>query len=88
MIGGQENIRYCGSPIAWFDETAQQKSVCLIEFTGSELTQIPLEIPIIQPLQSIKGSLSQIEQQLRIWKDYQGDKPVWLDIEVATRLPR
>ncbi|BBV00180.1 exonuclease subunit SbcD [Providencia hangzhouensis] len=87
VIGGQENIRYCGSPIALsFDETAQQKSVCLIEFTGSELTQItPLKIPIIQPLQSIKGSLSQIEQQLEIWKDYQGDKPVWLDIEVASQ---
>ncbi len=44
-----------------------------------------MEIPIIQPLQSIKGSLSQIEQQLEIWKDYQGDKPVWLDIEVASQ---
>ncbi|AXH62708.1 MULTISPECIES: exonuclease subunit SbcD [Providencia] len=87
VIGGQENIRYCGSPIALsFDETAQQKSVCLVEFTGSELTQItPLDIPIIQPLQSIKGSLSQIEQQLEAWKDYLGDKPVWLDIEVASQ---
>lgn len=87
MIGGQENIRYCGSPIALsFDETTQQKSVCLVGFSGSELTQItPLEIPTIQPLQSIKGSLNQIEQQLEIWKDYQGDKPVWLDIEVASQ---
>ncbi|WP_272679490.1 exonuclease subunit SbcD [Providencia sp. PROV032] len=87
VIGGQENIRYCGSPIALsFDETAQQKSVCLVEFTGSELTQItPLDIPTIQPLQSIKGSLSQIEQQLEEWKDYRGDKPAWLDIEVASQ---
>lgn len=87
LIGGQENIRYCGSPIALsFDETSQQKSVCLVEFTGSQLSQVtPLEIPITQPLQSIKGSLNQIEQQLATWKDYSGDKPVWLDIEVASQ---
>ncbi len=55
MIGGQENIRYCGSPIALsFDETAQQKSVCLIEFTGSELTQIPWKSPLFSHYKALK----------------------------------
>lgn len=87
VIGGKEYIRYCGSPIALsFDETAQQKSVCLVEFTGSELTEItPLAIPIFQPLQTIKGSLKEIEQQLSVWRDYQGENAVWLDIEVASQ---
>jgi len=87
VIGGKEYIRYCGSPIALsFDETAQQKSVCLVEFTGSELTEItPLAIPIFQPLQTLKGSLKEIEQQLSVWQDYQGENAVWLDIEVASQ---
>lgn len=87
VIGGKQQIRYCGSPIALsFDETAQQKSVCLVEFTGSELSEItPLAIPIFQPLQTLKGSLKEIEQQLSVWQDYQGENAVWLDIEVASQ---
>ncbi|MGG4608085.1 exonuclease subunit SbcD [Providencia sp. Me31A] len=87
VIGGQQHIRYCGSPIALsFDEATQQKSICLVEFDGSALSHvIPLEIPITQPLQSLTGSLKEIEQQLEIWKDHQGEKPVWLDIEVASQ---
>ena len=87
VIGGKQQIRYCGSPIALsFDETAQQKSVCLVEFTGSELSEItPLAIPIFQPLHTLKGSLKEIEQQLSVWQDYQGENAVWLDIEVASQ---
>ncbi|MEQ5666569.1 exonuclease subunit SbcD [Providencia alcalifaciens] len=87
VIGGNQHIRYCGSPIALsFDETSQLKSICLVEFNGAKLTQITqLEIPIIQPLQSIKGSLKDIEKQLEAWGNYQGDKLVWLDIEVASQ---
>ncbi|MGO2303172.1 MAG: exonuclease subunit SbcD [Providencia sp.] len=87
VIGGQQHIRYCGSPIPLsFDEAQQQKSVCLVEFNGSTLTDITqLPIPISQPLQSVKGSLKEIQQQLEVWQDYQGDKPVWLDIEVASQ---
>lgn len=87
VIGGQQYIRYCGSPIALsFDEASQQKSVCLVEFDGSAFSQVtPLEIPIIQPLQSLTGTLKEIEQQLEVWKDHQGERPVWLDIEVASQ---
>ncbi|GAB1438888.1 exonuclease subunit SbcD [Providencia sp.] len=87
VIGGQQYIRYCGSPIALsFDEASQQKSICLVEFDGSAFSQVtPLEIPIIQPLQSLTGTLKEIEQQLEVWKDHQGERPVWLDIEVASQ---
>ncbi|WP_369309942.1 exonuclease subunit SbcD [Providencia rettgeri] len=87
VIGGKQHIRYCGSPIALsFDETTQPKSVCLVTFSGSALTEItPLAIPVIQPLQTIKGSLKEIEQQINTWKDYQGENAVWLDIEVASQ---
>jgi exonuclease SbcD len=36
-------------------------------------------------MQLIKGDLAQIEQQLQQFADYQGELPVWLDIEVATQ---
>jgi len=36
-------------------------------------------------MQLIKGDLRQIEQQLQQFADYQGDLPVWLDIEVTTQ---
>ena len=87
VIGEQESIRYCGSPIALsFDEAQQQKSVCLVEFNGHSLMDVtPLAIPTLQPLQSLKGSLNDIQQQLETWRDYQGEKPVWLDIEIASQ---
>ncbi|MCW2256288.1 exonuclease SbcD [Providencia alcalifaciens] len=86
VIGGQQNIRYCGSPIALsFDEANQQKSVCLVEFDGHDVSQItPLTIPIFQPLLTLKGSLADIQQQLAELQITKESRPVWLDIEVAS----
>ncbi|MBE5201483.1 exonuclease subunit SbcD [Pectobacterium sp. FL60-S17] len=86
-----EHIRYSGSPIPLsFDELNSEKSVCLVSFAPDALPQTPpqidiLSIPMTQPMQLIKGSLSDIEQQLATFKNYQGDKPVWLDIEINTQ---
>ncbi|BBG61249.1 MULTISPECIES: exonuclease subunit SbcD [Providencia] len=85
VIGGQPHIRYSGSPIALsFDEAQQQKSVCLVEFDGHHFVDVTLlPIPVLQPLQSLKGSLKELEQQLDALKEQVSDQPVWLDIEVA-----
>ncbi|KHS79304.1 exonuclease subunit SbcD [Pectobacterium brasiliense] len=86
-----EHIRYSGSPIPLsFDELNSEKSVCLVNFAPDASPQMPpqidiLPIPMTQPMQLIKGSLSDIEQQLATFKNYQGDKPVWLDIEINTQ---
>lgn len=86
-----EHIRYSGSPIPLsFDELNSEKSVCLVSFTPDASPPIPpqidtLPIPITQPMQLIKGSLSDIERQLSAFQHYQGDKPVWLDIEISTQ---
>ncbi|MEI7143464.1 exonuclease subunit SbcD [Pectobacterium brasiliense] len=86
-----EHIRYSGSPIPLsFDELNSEKSVCLVSFAPDALPKTPpqidiLPIPMTQPMQLIKGSLSNIEQQLATFKNYQGDKPVWLDIEINTQ---
>lgn len=85
-IGGQAHIRYSGSPIALsFDETGQPKQVNIVSFDAVGVAEItPLLIPETQALRLIKGSLADIEAQLRAFDDYQASTPVWLDIEVVT----
>ncbi|MCL6331559.1 exonuclease subunit SbcD [Pectobacterium carotovorum subsp. carotovorum] len=86
-----DHIRYSGSPIPLsFDELNSEKSVCLVSFAPDASPQTPpqidiLPIPMTQPMRLIKGSLSDIEQLLATFKNYQGDKPVWLDIEINTQ---
>lgn len=85
-IGGQEHIRYCGSPIALsFDETGKHKYVNLVTFAEGKLADVTaLEVPITQQLGVIKGDLAAIREQLEQWRAHSGDTPVWLDIEIAT----
>lgn len=87
VIGGEQHIRYCGSPIALsFDEANQQKSVCLVEFDRSDISQIrQLPIPIFQPLKTLKGSLVDIQKQLNEIEFNDNIQPIWLDIEIATQ---
>jgi len=86
-VAKSEHIRYSGSPIPLsFDELGKAKSVFMVDFSAGALQQVTaLEIPSLQPMQLIKGDLAQIEQQLQQFADYQGELPVWLDIEVATQ---
>ena len=84
--GGQEHIRYCGSPIALsFDETGNSKYVNLVTFSAGKLADVTaLEVPVTQQLAVIKGDLESIRQQLEQWRGSPTDAPVWLDIEIAT----
>ncbi|PHM58880.1 exonuclease subunit SbcD [Xenorhabdus sp. KK7.4] len=86
-VNKTEHIRYSGSPIPLsFDEVGQEKSVCLADFQEDKFSHLTLlPIPNYQPMQLIRGSLQQIEAQLQTFSDYQGERPVWLDIEVATQ---
>lgn len=86
-VAKSEHIRYSGSPIPLsFDELGKGKSVFMVDFAHGALQQVTaLEIPSFQPMQLIKGDLQQIESQLQQFAHYQGELPVWLDIEVATQ---
>ncbi|TKB50603.1 exonuclease subunit SbcD [Ferrimonas sediminicola] len=85
-VGGQEHIRYCGSPIPLsFDELGSDKSVLMVEFDGQRLASItPLPVPAFQPMAMVKGSLAEIEQQLQGFANASPERPVWLDIEVES----
>ncbi|EPK6348024.1 exonuclease subunit SbcD [Proteus mirabilis] len=83
------HIRYSGSPIPLsFDESAQQKSVCLIDFEQDKLTEMRLlPIPEFQLLRTLSGSLQEIATQLeKLATQYnEMDTTIWLDIEVSTQ---
>lgn len=86
-IGNTEHIRYSGSPIPLsFDELGKEKSVFLVDFVDGKLSQVEtLSIPLFQPMQMIKGSLEEIEQQLAAIRPREDGKTVWLDIEIVTQ---
>lgn len=86
-IAQTEHIRYSGSPIPLsFDELNHEKSVYLVRFEQDKLEDVsPLTIPTTQPMQLVKGSLSEIERRLAGFREYDGETPVWLDIEIATQ---
>lgn len=83
------HIRYSGSPIPLsFDESAQQKSVCLIDFEQDKLAETTLlPIPEFQLLRTLSGSLQEIATQLeKLATQYnEMDTTIWLDIEVSTQ---
>lgn len=86
-VAKSEHIRYSGSPIALsFDELGHDKSVYLVDFQQGELVGVEaLPVPVTQPMRLLSGELPDIERQLAALADYQGEHPVWLDIEVATQ---
>jgi len=86
-VGGLEHIRYCGSPIALsFDEAKQQKEVLLVELDSSGLRQASaLPVPRFQPLLSLRGSLKELEVQIKQASEQgSAEQPVWLEVLVGT----
>jgi exonuclease SbcD len=86
-VGGLEHIRYCGSPIPLsFDEAKQQKEVLLVELDSSGLRQISaLPVPRFQPLLSLRGSLKELEVQIKQAAEQgSAEQPVWLEVLVGT----
>jgi exonuclease SbcD len=88
IVAKSEHIRYCGSPIPLsFDELGTQKQVMLVEFSGAQCSSLkPINIPIFQPMQVIKGDLSIIEAALKAYKNNdQADLACWLCLEVESQ---
>ncbi len=87
IVAKSEHIRYSGSPIPMsFDELKTPKQVIMVEFNQAELVAItPIEIPCFQPMVTLKGDLSSIEEQLNKYGKYQGGKATWLCIEVEVQ---
>lgn len=85
-VGGLEHIRYCGSPIPLsFDEAKQQKEVLLVDLDSSGLQQVTaLSVPRFQPLLSLRGSLSELSDEIKdAAKQGTPETPVWLEVLVT-----
>ncbi|WP_339725744.1 exonuclease subunit SbcD [uncultured Paraglaciecola sp.] len=88
IVAKSEHIRYCGSPIPLsFDELGSQKQVMLVEFSGALLTSItPVDIPLFQPMQVIKGDLAAIAERLKSFEiNPESDQVTWLCLEVDSQ---
>jgi exonuclease SbcD len=87
IVAKSEHIRYCGSPIPLsFDELGTQKQVMLVEFTGAQRSSLTsIDIPIFQPMEVIKGDLSEIEKALQSLKNNESILPCWLCLEVDSQ---
>lgn len=56
-VNNLEWMRYSGSPLAMgFGEAAQEKSVCLAEFAGTEAEVRLIRVPVFQKLERIAGN--------------------------------
>ncbi|MGF1642337.1 MAG: exonuclease SbcCD subunit D C-terminal domain-containing protein [Thiotrichales bacterium] len=78
-VGGRETMRYSGSPLPMgFGEARQQKSVCLIEFTGSTPRVELIQIPCFQRLERIGGDWPTLESRLQALVAQDSD--AWLEV--------
>ena len=84
IVSGQNHIRYSGSPLPLsFDEAGSAKQVLLADFSNAKLESVTSkEVPVFRHLQSIKGSLDNIETQLKALPVDNLLTP-WLEVEVA-----
>lgn len=78
-VGGAENRRYSGSPLAMgFNEAARNKYVCQVVFHGRQPEVSLLPVPIFQNLEGISGDWKTIQHRLEELKTCGGN--VWLEI--------
>lgn len=78
IVGGQERIRYSGSPIAMgFAEAGQAKQVLIIDISTDSLDIKPHCIPTFQPLVRIHGDLAALTTQLTALKP----QDIWIEAE-------
>jgi DNA repair protein SbcD/Mre11 len=78
-VNGSETIRYSGSPLPMgFGEAKQQKSVCQIEFHSTAASVKPIDVPVFQKLERVKGDWDGISS--RILELSATDSQVWLEV--------
>lgn len=81
-VGGENRIRYSGSPLAMgFGEAGQQKEIVIVEFTpesagGAIFTR---SVPVFQRLQRIRGDMDHIRGV--ITELVASGESIWLEIE-------
>ncbi len=81
-IGGDDRLRYCGSPIPLaLDERAYPHQVRIVEIVDGLATSRAEDVPRTVPLPRFPpegaAPLAEIEEALRAWPD---DDPAWIEV--------
>jgi len=86
-VGGEEHLRYSGSPLPMgFGEAGQHKQVLFVEFADGERRIREIAVPLFQPLERISGDVEAITS--RILQLKAEGSCAWLEIEyTGTELP-
>jgi DNA repair protein SbcD/Mre11 len=79
-VGGEEHLRYSGSPLPMgFGEARQQKEVLLVDFTDGERRVHAVTVPLFQQLERLSGTLESIIS--RLFQLKAEGSSAWLEIE-------
>lgn len=79
-VGGLEQFRYSGSPLAiGFKEAKRAKQILSVSFQGREACITPVEVPVFQELSSISGTMADILEEIQVLSARGSD--AWLEIE-------
>lgn len=80
IVGGQEHMRYSGSPIPMgYGEAKQQKKVIEVVFSQGKPHIQEIPVPCFQALERISGSLDIIQTRIAILKEQKS--AAWLEID-------
>ncbi|PKO32216.1 MAG: exonuclease subunit SbcD [Betaproteobacteria bacterium HGW-Betaproteobacteria-7] len=85
-VGGQEHIRYSGSPLPLsFDEARQTKEMLLVDLNSDGLqTVTPLPVPRFQGLVAVSGNLQTLAGAIgAAAAEGTRERPAWLEVTVA-----
>jgi len=81
--GGDERVRYSGSPIALsFSEAADCKEVRILDVKGEEIAQHSLPIPVYRRLAQIRTTTRELEGDLEVFDPAPGELPTWVEVIV------
>ena len=78
-VNGSETLRYSGSPLPMgFGEAKQEKSVCLVTFSGIHAEVKLVSVPVFQRLERIKGKWEELST--RILELSTNHSQTWLEV--------
>jgi len=80
-VGGNENIRYCGSPIPLsFGERNQKKELRLIVTSKEGISHEAIEVPVFRHLKRLTGSPGELEAQIKTMEIDDGTNTPWVEL--------
>ncbi|NVO83840.1 exonuclease subunit SbcD [Hymenobacter terrestris] len=87
-VGGQEHIRYSGSPIALsFSEVDHAKEVLLVEFVAGKVASLNSRpVPGARRLVRMHGTLDEVTAALTAYDNAGYALPAWADVQVHSEL--